>query len=303
MSARDAKRRARVRPEHRPPGLTKWQLSVLRACPRFTGDMYKYMTLVWELSGEKLDGDFMSQAEAARELGLNPDYVGDLRLHLARVGLLIAVQPEGSSLTYHYLTVPRDIEAAPPADARIEQRRAWIAQQVARLIGHVDRQEADPKVRGSSPILRARDRARARGSSPRPRGTSPSEGVDRGETTLPEGGISPHTEHEKARPPGSSVYTQESKDDKSVNTPLVHLSADNGARAPQGVATETAHRGAVPPATPHPPRPPQPGEFLQMVQREIDTAAHGKRVRITPASDSQAPSNAADLASPPRKVE
>jgi len=303
MSAQDAKRRARVRPEHRPPGLTKWQLSVLRACPRFTGDMYKYMTLVWELSGEKLDGDFMSQAEAARELGVNPDYVGDLRIHLARIGLLIAVQPEGSSLTYHYLTVPRDIEAAPPADARIEQRRAWIAQQVARLVGHVDRREADPTVRRSSPILQARDRARARGTSPRPRGTSPSEGVDLGEPTLADGGTSPDTALQKAQPPGASVYTQESKDDKSVNTPLVHLSDDNGARAPQGVATEPAHRGAVPPAPRHPPRTPQPGEFLQMVQREIDAAAHGKRARITPASDSPVPSNAADLASPPRRVE
>lgn len=228
----------RLRPERRPPRLTKWQLSVLRACPKFTGDMYKYMTLVWDLSTERLDGDFLSQLEAARELGLNPDYVGDLRLHLVQVGVLTAVQPDGSRLTYHYLTVPQGIEAAPPADARIDARRAWIAQQVARLVAHIERREADPAVRRSSPILRARDRARARGSSSRPRGTSKTEGSNQGETTAAEGGTSPATERKNAPRLPFSVHTQESENNKSVYTPLPALSGNNGASAPERVGTE-----------------------------------------------------------------
>jgi hypothetical protein len=245
MSARDPRRRSRVRPEHRPPRITKWQLSVLRACPKFTGEMYKYMTLVWDLSTDDLDGDFKSQREAARELGLNADYVGDIRQHLALVGVLIVARPEGSTLTYHYLTLPGGIEAAPPSGARTEERRAWIAQQVARLVAHVGRREADPAVRRSSPILRAQDRARARGTSLRLGGTPPTEVADLGETTLAERGTSPRTEHEEAPPPGSSVYTQES-DNKSVHTPRQSPNGDKGARAPQRADTEQrAPRGAA----------------------------------------------------------
>lgn len=247
MSARDPRSaQTRIRPEHRPSRITKWQLSVLRACPRLSGSMYKYITLVWDLSAEELYGDFLSQPQAAQELGVDPDYVGDLRQHLALIGILIVMRPAGSRLTYHYLTVPPGIEAAPPAGARTEARRAWISQHVTRLVAHIERREADPAVRRSSPILRARDRARERGSSPQPGRTLPTEDSDRGETTAAEEGTSPPTEHRNAPPSRSSVYTQESGRNKSVDTPLPSESGNNGASATLGVETEQlAPRGAA----------------------------------------------------------
>jgi len=103
----------------------------------------------------------MSESELAKQLGMNPDHVSALRLHLLRLGLLEKVEVPGSRVAWWFIQLPAAIEREPPAEIRslapqrrTEVRRAWLSYQAEMLDRQIDARERLI----DSPIVKGRER-------------------------------------------------------------------------------------------------------------------------------------------------
>ncbi len=242
-------RRRLNRPEQRPaPALDRhWAVAVVRAAYRLSGDAKLLFGLMLELDRPERDGVGgcrMSAPELARQLGKGADHTSDLRTHLAKLGLVHRVDVAGVREAFWFLRLPELCSGSPPKGASPEEKRRWVRAAADALDAHIDSVEAT----AASPVLRARERATERRTSPQSRVTQrrtppPDDGELRppavqldGELSEPQRQTSPVPEHEIPADSLPSVTLKAVSQEVSHSAPLPESHTDR--ERSEGVAQD-----------------------------------------------------------------
>jgi hypothetical protein len=140
--------------------------AVVRGSIRISEGAKLLFGLMAELDQPKRDGVggcWMSETELAKQLGMNPDSVSALRLHLLRLGLLCKLEVPGSRVDWWFLAFPDVVEATLPVHIRAlpkarqtKPAKAWREAQTAALDRYVLERERVIQ----SPIIKGRERKR-----------------------------------------------------------------------------------------------------------------------------------------------